>query len=528
MLRLSPVRWLPAKSPASATLTLMSLIWWTEPKGPPLVTRTRCVSALPYWLGPSRIVMGSRSFISAVAERAQQQRDVVVLAGVRDGEHHGDLRVELGDTLLLEVVGGVEFQPVLTEGDPAFGQLTDASVGARGAAADDRPPPVCPAVAQSDRHSFCGSASRGIEHVGRNAHELSMLLRRSRVILACSSAATLSSVAGSFSIRWRRAVSTSSALRPAAEIRKTWPKRSSYRRFPSASTARVSSLALMTPFCSRLDEAGERPPRSPIRGWAVNASSQSDGASWAHTLSAACITAATLAYGRPAATPKAHARDPQQASRRRSASPRDRRLNDARVSLNPERHQLEANDVDEAAVGDLQLGDDREGEEAQRHEGRGHRHAQSPKPLLHRGQTGVHARQRLVAHQAGDRQRELLHHAPTFSDDDAASDVGQAARAGGHVRVVDADDDDVMRVVSDSRCVGSTLQPDVGGEAEADSTGGVMPLEHRDLGEVSGRVGDDRAISDRRLDHLGPGQELRGDDADDSNPLGAGGHAKRC
>jgi len=62
-----------------------------------------------------------------------------------------------------------------------------------------------------------GDTSFRVEHVGRNAHELSMLLRRIRVIFLCSSAATWSSVAGSFSIRWRRAATTSSALRPAAD-----------------------------------------------------------------------------------------------------------------------------------------------------------------------------------------------------------------------------------------------------------------------------------------------------------------------
>src|SRR6266699_5101481 len=101
MLLLSPVKWLPAKSPASATLTLMSLISWIEPKGPPFVTRTRWVSALPYWLAPRRMVIGSCSFVCAVAERTQQERDMQVPPGVGNRKHHRHLRVELGVAVLL-------------------------------------------------------------------------------------------------------------------------------------------------------------------------------------------------------------------------------------------------------------------------------------------------------------------------------------------------------------------------------------------------------------------------------------------
>ena len=98
-----------------------------------------------------------------------------VLAGVRDCEYHGNLRVELGIAVLLEVMRSVEFQPVLPEGHPTFGQLSDAAVCAGYASADHSPATVCTAMAQGDRHARCGATSRGIEHVCRNAHELSML-----------------------------------------------------------------------------------------------------------------------------------------------------------------------------------------------------------------------------------------------------------------------------------------------------------------------------------------------------------------
>jgi len=115
---------------------------------------------------------------------------VVMLARVRHGEYHRDLWVELGRALLLKVVGGVELESVFAKGYAAFGKLSDPAVGTRGASTNDCPTPVGPPVAQRDGHAFRGTATRGVEHVRRNAHELSMLLRRRCVIFRCSSAAT--------------------------------------------------------------------------------------------------------------------------------------------------------------------------------------------------------------------------------------------------------------------------------------------------------------------------------------------------
>src|SRR4029077_14148414 len=112
MLALSPSRWLRAKSPARATLTLMSLISCTEPSGPPLVTRTRCVSALPYWFSPSRMVIASRPSICGVAERAQEERHVQVLCGILEDEHDRHLGIEAACAHLHEVMSGVDRTPV--------------------------------------------------------------------------------------------------------------------------------------------------------------------------------------------------------------------------------------------------------------------------------------------------------------------------------------------------------------------------------------------------------------------------------
>ena len=78
---LSPVRWVAARSPASATLT--------REVDQPVAgrrrgrTRTSRVSALPYRLGPSTIATSAPP-VGRVAERAQQQRHVVVPAGLGD------------------------------------------------------------------------------------------------------------------------------------------------------------------------------------------------------------------------------------------------------------------------------------------------------------------------------------------------------------------------------------------------------------------------------------------------------------
>ena len=146
---------------------------------------------------------------------------------VGNREHDCHLRIKLGVAVLLEVVRGIELQPVLARGEPTLDELSDTTVCVGGPAADNGPPPVGPAVAEGDRHAFGRATARRVENMRRNAHELSMLLRRRRVIFRCSSAASWSSVAGSFSIRWRKAATTSSALRPAAEIRNTWPNLSS-------------------------------------------------------------------------------------------------------------------------------------------------------------------------------------------------------------------------------------------------------------------------------------------------------------
>src|SRR5438132_7117283 len=122
-LLLSPVRCVSAKSPARATLTLRSLSSW---RAPDFMTRTTCVSALPYWLSP-RIIGRSRPFICGVAEGAQQQRHVQVPPFEREHDRHR--RVERAKARALEVGAGVELEAVLAGLELLVGQRADPAVG---------------------------------------------------------------------------------------------------------------------------------------------------------------------------------------------------------------------------------------------------------------------------------------------------------------------------------------------------------------------------------------------------------------
>src|SRR3954449_7524828 len=114
---LSPAVCAAVKSPRRAELTLRSTSSCRDVLRSTATTRT---SAFPYWLGPSTIAMrhcctwnlpGSGPSIGGVRERSEQQRDVVVLRGLQDGEGEHDLRVEGLPALLGEPRPGGKPQP---------------------------------------------------------------------------------------------------------------------------------------------------------------------------------------------------------------------------------------------------------------------------------------------------------------------------------------------------------------------------------------------------------------------------------
>ena len=74
----------------------------------------------------------------------------------------------------------------------------------------------------------------------------------------------------------------------------------------------------------------------------------------------------------------------------------------------------------------------------------------------------------------------------------------RAARPRGHVVVVDAHDDDVVRVVRDRRRERAAPEAEPAHEPEPDPPGAEVALDHGDLREVALRVGDDRRAPARR------------------------------
>src|SRR5216684_4109157 len=79
----------------------------------------------------------------------------------------------------------------------------------------------------------------------------------------------------------------------------------------------------------------------------------------------------------------------------------------------------------------------------------------------------------------------------------------------------------------DRRRERSALQPDVGGESQADAAGGVMAFEDRDLDQVSRWVGDDAPIADGGLRYLNSRQKLARYDPHDPDLPWSTWNAKR-
>ena len=104
-----------------------------------------------------------------------------------------------------------------------------------------------------------------------------------------------------------------------------------------------------------------------------------------------------------------------------------------------ERDELEAVDVDEAAVGDLQARDHRQAEERQRQERRRAGPAERARGVVAGEALLDHLRERRVGKQPCDGQRQLRRDLAAVDDDDAAAELAQALDRARHVRFVDAD-----------------------------------------------------------------------------------------
>src|SRR5579859_2002149 len=119
---LSPVRCVAARSPDSVIVTFRSRSRCASAPAASLSRQTLSsrTSALPYWLS-ARTIM-SASPVGRVAERAEQQRHVVVLGRVGHGERDRHLRVERGNAAGTEVVRGTEGEPVAAPAEVADGR----------------------------------------------------------------------------------------------------------------------------------------------------------------------------------------------------------------------------------------------------------------------------------------------------------------------------------------------------------------------------------------------------------------------
>src|SRR5699024_1441446 len=141
---------------------------------------------------------------------------------------HGDRRVEG-----LYVSSGKIF--ACSKGDPVYtgiqglrAQIGHAAVVVGDALGD------CGIAGSEQREGHAGGrgAERSIEGMGGyRSHENSPCKRSEAIWLSCS-ATSVTSCSGEFSMRRSNCVKISSGLRPAARIRKTRSKRSSYSAFP--------------------------------------------------------------------------------------------------------------------------------------------------------------------------------------------------------------------------------------------------------------------------------------------------------
>ena len=98
--------------------------------------------------------------------------------------------------------------------------------------------------------------------------------------------------------------------------------------------------------------------------------------------------------------------------------------------------------------------------------------------------------------------------------DDAASELDEPLDREGHVPVVHAHDDEVVRVVRHARGERAALEAGSGDEAETDAAGREMAFDDRDLREIAIGVGDGEPALDRRLLHERLGDHLILDEAD--------------
>ena len=129
--------------------------------------------------------------------------------------------------------------------------------------------------------------------------------------------------------------------------------------------------------------------------------------------------------------------------------------------------------------------------------GSGRVHAEASGRLAQRVERVADGLEGAVAHQAGDRQRQLGPDRAVGRHHEAALDLDQAVHGRRHVAVVGADDADVVAVVADGGGDGAALQAEPVHEAAADVAVRPVPGDDRDLDDILGEVDQPLAAAAR-------------------------------
>ena len=99
----------------------------------------------------------------------------------------------------------------------------------------------------------------------------------------------------------------------------------------------------------------------------------------------------------------------------------------------------------------------------------------------------------LVAHEARDGHGHGGEYLPVLHKDDAALLTLQLLDGEGHLVIIDADDNDIVRIVRDREGNGTGLDAIALQEGRGDVAGGLVALDHGNLDEVDGGVADEIA-----------------------------------
>ena len=142
-------------------------------------------------------------------------------------------------------------------------------------------------------------------------------------------------------------------------------------------------------------------------------------------------------------------------------------------------------DIDDAAGGDAEFGDNGQGHEAERHERvDASADAERESCILGCLKLVVDLSQRTVGHDACDLQHNVTFHCPIFDHDDAAVMFDDVIRGERHVGGVRTDDDDVVRVMRNTGCNCTGFQTVALNVTEADVVRALVALDNGDFQNV--------------------------------------------